>query len=235
MTGRTLRFMGLMIVGSWMMFEGVTITAVVAIIITYVLGEPLWIGIRNRYVEFWKRRMFRICFVDHPPPNEKEISKYGLHQIPFGYSEHFLRVVCAEGLRLERFNVRFIDPSEIAFSEERIDLQSIVRIAEVHLMPEVHMQGIASTMIDDEKGGIDVVLDRPLVLAVREPFTVKICVSSGSQPWIGKVSFRGIDNEHNRRTHRKEVQIASEAPMPDIYKTRVPAATSTLAGNFRIR
>lgn len=157
--------------------------------------------------------MFKVCFVDKSPPNETEIDSWGPHPITDGESNQFLRVLCRYSWKAGKFNVRFLDLEELSLGpgESLIDVRPIIKIVGVQLPPEVQAQGISVIPIDDEKGGFDIVLRPPLELAAWEPLTLTLRVESASQPWSGKISFRGLDNEGNRRPARKDVVTGVQA------------------------
>jgi hypothetical protein len=74
--------------------------------------------------------MFTVCFVDHEPPNEREIDHQRPHFIQRGDSEHYLKIISNEGTELSRCNVRFIDLQELSQEsyEPLVDIQHIIRI-----------------------------------------------------------------------------------------------------------
>lgn len=234
MNGRTLASL----VASWLglywfvrteqitMLEGIVIG-----VISAVLGVFLWELGRHICSAYSKKHMFAVCFVDHQPPYERAVDKWNPHPIPFGRSKHYLKVTCKKGLKLIKFNVRFIDLLELVSGpdDQPIDIRSIIQIREVHFSPEVPLQGISYRETSDEKGGIDVVLDRPLILGGREPFVLTIELEVANQPWSGKISFRCLDNEQVRRFARNDVRIDSDVLPPEIFVSKFPVASAVYA------
>lgn len=167
------------------------------------------------YDKYRGKTIFRTCFVDHPPPHEQQIDRWGPHIIPPGDSEHYLRVTCNEALKVLRCNVRFIDPAELTLGpgEPLIDTRHIVCIKELSVSSRITTRGVMMTSTPDDKGGMHVTFSPPMELVAGESFVMKIFVQAQMQEWDGKISFRGHDQYGNRRSIRADVRIAPTGPI----------------------
>jgi hypothetical protein len=187
------------------MFEAIIATVIGGLILAAILY-----GINCWWVSHNQKEIFKVCFVNQPPPGEIEISKWGPHSIRPGSSQHYLRVRSNEALKIERFNVRFIDLDEVARDpyEPLIDLQHFIAITGISIAPRNLAHGIEQNSIPDDKGGFDVLLKPPMNVAAGESFVLEISVKVYALSWDGKISFRGHDSDGNRRYGRKDVRVS---------------------------
>jgi len=202
--------------------------AVIAAIIAVLVAAPIAYWVSATWIESKRRNLFKVDFVDQPPPGEREVDRWRPRPIPVGQSEHLFRVIPSEGLKLQKFNVRFIDTAELAAGpgEPLIDVRRTILISEIDLMPELALEGIDGKMFDDKRGGITVVVAPPLDIAANEPLFLLLRVLAAKDGWSGKISFRARDPEGVRRHARKDVVISGVAT-PQTFKLKAPGATPT--------
>lgn len=113
--------------------------------------------IRSKLSDVFKQNMFTIVFVDHDPPGSTEIAPWDFYSIPHGHSEHWIKVVTAEGFLLSDVNLRFLSAEEAAAKPGNApaSIASIIEVAVVRVTKEIEQQGHTVTKTNDRHGGID--------------------------------------------------------------------------------
>jgi hypothetical protein len=160
--------------------------------------------------EISKDEMFKICFIDHPPPGERELNKYDFYPIPLVRQDHWVKVITSKGLRLSGFNVRFVT-AKTRLSDPPTDMRGIVEVLQVFLTPGVLIEAKVSTMSADGYGGIDIVLEKPVAWGKQKAIFLQVDVNA-QQNWSGEISFQALDDEHAPRIARTDVLTRNHAP-----------------------
>ena len=120
-----------------------------------------WVS--SKASEIRKQHMFSVCFVDHDPPESREVDLGDLHPIRLGQSIHWVKVVTEEGLPVSDINMRFITEGEAAATPRNTPeaITSTIEIRDVTLTPEISQQGHTVTRTKDRHGGIDIKIQPP--------------------------------------------------------------------------
>jgi hypothetical protein len=164
--------------------------------------------IRSKLSDVSKQNMFTIFFVDHDPPGSTEIAPWNFYSIPLGRSEHWVKVVTAEGFPVSDVNVRFLTVEEAAaqLGNAPASIVSIIEIADVCVTKEIEQQGHTVTKTKDRHGGIDLKFHPSYAWGTGRAIFLKVSVDT-KQVWSGKISFRGYDKDYHPRYARADVRV----------------------------
>lgn len=163
---------------------------------------------RSKCTAILKQNVFSIAFVDHDPPGSSEIAPWNLHSIPLGRSQHWIKVVTAEGFPVSDVNVRFLTTEEAAAKPGNApaSIASIIEIEDVRVTDEIEQQGHTVTRTKDRHGGIDLKFRPPYAWGTGRAIFFQISVNA-KQVWSGKISFRGYDKDYHPRYARADVRV----------------------------
>ena len=217
----------------WLLLDGFTITAggLLAIIIAYLFGEPLYDLAKSRWKEFWRKRIFKIVFTDLPPPSGKPIDTSWPHPIPPGESDHFLTVTCRYSLNIKRFNIRFLDIAELTADQTDgpIDIRSIIEVKELYVDPPDWIPpDVRGEMRSDLIGGVHLIFNNPIDWSAGKTLGLRVRVHAESKAWTGKISFEAPDDTNIARHTRRDVEIRPGLAIgPSVPLVAVPATPSS--------
>ena len=165
---------------------------------------------RSKCTAILKQHVFSIAFVDHDPPGSSEIAPWNLHSIPLGRSEHWIKVVTAEGYPVSDVNVRFLSVEEATAKPGNApaSIASIIEILDVCVSDEIEQHGHTVTRTKDRHGGIDLKFRPSYAWGTGRALFLKLTVDA-KQVWSGKISFRGYDKNYCRipRYARADVRV----------------------------
>jgi hypothetical protein len=163
---------------------------------------------RSKLSEVSKQNMFTIFFVDHDPPGSTEIAPWNFYSIPRGQSEHWVKVVTAEGLLLSDVNLRFLSAEEAAAppGNAPASIAPIIEIADVRVTKEIEQQGHTVNRTKDRHGGIDLKFRPPYVWGTGRAIFLQISVDA-KEAWSGQISFRGYDKDYHPRYTRADARV----------------------------
>lgn len=184
-----------------------------SVLVPFVIavGGAIILGIRHVCSSIRQDNIFDLCFVDHEPPSEREIDRGNLHEIPLGPSARWIKIITHVGLDLSHFDVRFIPDSELSKrpTDPPTNMKQIIQITQVFPTDAVRIQANDGTMMDDQYGGIDIVLNRSVPWGAGKAIFLKIDILA-HQVWSGKISFQSFDKENNPRYARADVRVVSD-------------------------
>ena len=168
-------------------------TIIGALVVVIIVGIFSFIG--NIYRARSRDHLFDLSFVD---ADANEIDRDGVHPIPLGQSQHWVKVVTMEGFGLTDFNVRCISADEAAKNPDGHspeDLRAIVSIKQVNIntTPEIVAQGVTATQTQDRHGGTDVTLAPPYPWETRKAIFLKVDIEA-RRVWSGMIRFAGTIN-----------------------------------------
>jgi len=199
------------------MLENIEIGVAIALIVVIIVGISNWAW--SACSSFFKPDRFSLRFVDHAPPREREIDTWGSYHIPLGESEHWVKVVCNPGLKLQKFGLRFIPLEDLNkdLGDPPADIRRIIFIREIYLTKDVVLHGHNYVQVNDGLGGIEGTFTPPLLIGRGKGFFIKLRVRA-DQPWSGKISFEGLDEGHDPQYGRWPVHAGDPSKEPAQYK-----------------
>jgi hypothetical protein len=169
---------------------------------------PVMRYILSAFSQILKANKISICFVDHDPPGSMEIDRWDFHPIPLGRSEHWVKIVTAEGLQVSDINMRFLSKEEADATPGNAPptITSIIQIEDITVIPEIEAQGHKPTRTKDRHGGIDLKIWPAYAWGTGRAIFLKLTVEA-RQSWSGKISFRCYDKDYHSRYARADVRV----------------------------
>jgi hypothetical protein len=167
--------------------------------------------VRSKLSDVFDQTKFTLFFVDHDPPGSTEISPWDFYSIPIGRSEHWIKVVTAEGFPVSDMNVRFLTVEEASATPGNApaSIASIIEITDVRVTNEIEQQGHTVTRTKDRHGGVDLKFHPSYAWGTGRASFLKLSVDA-KQVWSGKLSFRSYDKDYHPRYARADVRVIEE-------------------------